>query len=137
MAWGFFKKIALADNFGAIANAGSMASRPANGPTLALATPATPSRSTATSPATPTSPWLCAAVRHPAHAHSPTRTSREASRSSGAAGTSRCRLVPDYVYVPLGGNRHGRLRQARNVMITFLLSGSGTAVLELRHLGRA
>jgi D-alanyl-lipoteichoic acid acyltransferase DltB (MBOAT superfamily) len=29
----------------------------------------------------------------------------------------------DYVYIPLGGNREGRLLGARNVMITFLLSG--------------
>jgi alginate O-acetyltransferase complex protein AlgI len=29
----------------------------------------------------------------------------------------------DYVYIPLGGNRGGRLIGARNVMITFLLSG--------------
>jgi D-alanyl-lipoteichoic acid acyltransferase DltB (MBOAT superfamily) len=29
----------------------------------------------------------------------------------------------DYVYVPLGGNRVGRLRHAANVLVTFLLSG--------------
>jgi alginate O-acetyltransferase complex protein AlgI len=29
----------------------------------------------------------------------------------------------DYVYIPLGGNKAGRLLGARNVMITFLLSG--------------
>src|SRR5262249_3931434 len=29
----------------------------------------------------------------------------------------------DYVYIPLGGNRGGRLHEARNIMITFLLSG--------------
>jgi D-alanyl-lipoteichoic acid acyltransferase DltB (MBOAT superfamily) len=29
----------------------------------------------------------------------------------------------DYVYIPLGGNRGGRLLEARNVMATFLLSG--------------
>ena len=29
----------------------------------------------------------------------------------------------DYVYIPLGGNRVGRLRHALNLMITFLLSG--------------
>lgn len=29
----------------------------------------------------------------------------------------------DYVYIPLGGNRNGHLRQNINVMITFLLSG--------------
>jgi D-alanyl-lipoteichoic acid acyltransferase DltB (MBOAT superfamily) len=29
----------------------------------------------------------------------------------------------DYVYIPLGGSKHGPWKQARNVMITFLLSG--------------
>ncbi|WP_102108034.1 MBOAT family O-acyltransferase [Oceaniglobus roseus] len=29
----------------------------------------------------------------------------------------------DYVYIPLGGSRHGRARQAANVMAVFLLSG--------------
>ena len=29
----------------------------------------------------------------------------------------------DYVYIPLGGNRGGRLRQARNLLATFTLSG--------------
>lgn len=29
----------------------------------------------------------------------------------------------DYVYIPLGGSRHGRLRQLRNVCLVFLLSG--------------
>lgn len=29
----------------------------------------------------------------------------------------------DYVYIPLGGNRHGRLRQYGNIILTFLVSG--------------
>ena len=29
----------------------------------------------------------------------------------------------DYVYIPLGGNRHGRLRTYRNLMLTMLLGG--------------
>ena len=29
----------------------------------------------------------------------------------------------DYVYIPLGGNRVSKIRNAMNVMITFLLSG--------------
>ena len=29
----------------------------------------------------------------------------------------------DYVYIPLGGNRKGRVRRNVNVMVTFLLSG--------------
>ena len=33
------------------------------------------------------------------------------------------RFLRDFVYVPLGGNRGGRLRTARNLMITMLLGG--------------
>ncbi|MES2388174.1 MAG: MBOAT family O-acyltransferase [Bacteroidota bacterium] len=33
------------------------------------------------------------------------------------------RWFRDYVYIPLGGNRHGRLMQYRNLLITFLVSG--------------
>ena len=33
------------------------------------------------------------------------------------------RFLRDFLYIPLGGSRHGRLRQARNVMITMLLGG--------------
>src|SRR5690606_19133392 len=29
----------------------------------------------------------------------------------------------DYVYIPLGGNRVGRLRHHRNILITFVISG--------------
>jgi D-alanyl-lipoteichoic acid acyltransferase DltB (MBOAT superfamily) len=29
----------------------------------------------------------------------------------------------DYVYIPIGGNRHGALKQKRNLVITFLASG--------------
>ena len=30
----------------------------------------------------------------------------------------------DYIYIPLGGNRKGRVRQYFNLMITFLISGA-------------
>ena len=33
------------------------------------------------------------------------------------------RFLREYLYVPLGGNRGGRLRTARNVLVTFLLGG--------------
>jgi alginate O-acetyltransferase complex protein AlgI len=33
------------------------------------------------------------------------------------------RFLRDYLYIPLGGSRHGRLRTARNIMITMLLGG--------------
>ena len=29
----------------------------------------------------------------------------------------------DYLYIPLGGNRHGRVREARNILITMVLGG--------------
>jgi D-alanyl-lipoteichoic acid acyltransferase DltB (MBOAT superfamily) len=56
----------------------------------------------------------------------------------------------DYVYIPLGGNRGGRLLEARNVLFTFLLSGLwhganwnyvawggywGTLIVTSRYLG--
>lgn len=31
--------------------------------------------------------------------------------------------LKDYIYIPLGGNRKGRLKKCRNLMITFLISG--------------
>jgi D-alanyl-lipoteichoic acid acyltransferase DltB (MBOAT superfamily) len=33
------------------------------------------------------------------------------------------RFLRDFLYIPLGGNRHGKLRQARNLMITMVLGG--------------
>lgn len=33
------------------------------------------------------------------------------------------RWFRDYVYIPLGGNRHGELKQLRNLVVVFLLSG--------------
>jgi alginate O-acetyltransferase complex protein AlgI len=33
------------------------------------------------------------------------------------------RFLRDFLYIPLGGNRHGRLQTARNIMITMLLGG--------------
>ena len=44
----------------------------------------------------------------------------------------------DYVYIPLGGNRHGAIATYRNLFITFLVSGIWHgAELDLRHLGHA
>lgn len=33
------------------------------------------------------------------------------------------RFLRDFLYIPLGGNRHGKLRQARNLMLTMVLGG--------------
>ena len=32
-------------------------------------------------------------------------------------------FLRDYLYIPLGGNRHGRLREDRNIMVTMFLGG--------------
>ena len=46
------------------------------------------------------------------------------SRISGGAGTSRCRRwLRDYLYIPLGGNRHGPARTYTALMATMLLGG--------------
>ena len=86
---------------------------------------ATRSRSTATSPATPT--WRLAA-----------RTgSASSSRSISIGRTSRENIADfwrrwhitlsswlrDYVYVPLGGGRGGRWRTARNLIVTLAIAG--------------
>ena len=43
----------------------------------------------------------------------------------------------DYLYIPLGGNRHGERRTYRNLMLTMLLGGLWHgAELDLRRLGR-
>ena len=47
------------------------------------------------------------------------------------------RFLRDYLYVPLGGNRHGRARRYVNLMLTMLLGGLWHgAVVDLRDLGR-
>jgi D-alanyl-lipoteichoic acid acyltransferase DltB (MBOAT superfamily) len=33
------------------------------------------------------------------------------------------RFLRDYIYIPLGGNRHGELRQNTNTLITFIIAG--------------
>ena len=33
------------------------------------------------------------------------------------------RFLRDFLYIPLGGNRHGKLKQARNLMLTMVLGG--------------
>ena len=49
---------------------------------------------------------------------------RSASRTSGAAGTSRLSSwLRDYLYIPLGGNRHGPARTYTALMGTMLLGG--------------
>jgi len=92
MAWGFFKKMALADNLGVIADDGYGMSGPPTGPRWPWRRSASRSRSTATSRPTPTSqrgrPGCSASS---SCGTSPCPTSRRAWPSSGGDGTSRCR----------------------------------------------
>jgi alginate O-acetyltransferase complex protein AlgI len=125
IAWGFFKKLALADTFGLLATEGYLYHATADGPTLALAT-------------------LCFAFQiycdFSAYSDIAVGCGRlfdiELMRNFAYPYFSRSMAefwrrwhislstwFSDYVYVPLGGSRRGRLLQARNVMITFLLSG--------------
>jgi alginate O-acetyltransferase complex protein AlgI len=125
MAWGFFKKIALADNFGAIANAGFKGVATADGPTLALATLCFAFQIYCDFSAYSDIAVGCARLfdielmRNFAYPY----FSRGVAEFWRRWHISLSTWFADYVYVPLGGNRHGRLRQARNVMVTFLLSG--------------
>jgi D-alanyl-lipoteichoic acid acyltransferase DltB (MBOAT superfamily) len=46
------------------------------------------------------------------------------------------RFLRDYLYIPLGGNRHGPARRYLNLMITMLLGGLWHGILELHRVGR-
>ncbi len=125
MAWGFFKKIALADNFGAIANAGYGAVAAADGPTLALATLCFAFQIYCDFSAYSDIAVGCARLfdiqlmRNFAYPY----FSRGVAEFWRRWHISLSTWFADYVYRPLGGNRRGRLLQARNVMVTFVLSG--------------
>jgi D-alanyl-lipoteichoic acid acyltransferase DltB (MBOAT superfamily) len=124
ICWGFFKKLVIADNVGVIANK-----------VFALADPSFPilwagvfafamqiyaDFSAYTDIARGTSRWLgfelTANFEHPYLARSPSDFWRRWNISLST-------WFRDYVYVPLGGSRAGGTRWARNVLITFLLSG--------------
>ena len=122
--WGFFKKLVIADNVSVIANK-----------VFALAHPGFPllwagvfafcvqifaDFSGYTDIARGTARLfgfnLIENFRHPYLASSPADFWRRWHISLST-------WLRDYVYIPLGGSRGGRLLGARNVMITFLLSG--------------
>jgi D-alanyl-lipoteichoic acid acyltransferase DltB (MBOAT superfamily) len=124
ICWGFFKKLVVADNVGVIANK-----------VFALADPSFPilwagvfafamqiyaDFSAYTDIARGTSRWLGFELtpnfEHPYLARSPSDFWRRWNISLST-------WFRDYVYVPLGGSRAGRVRWARNVLVTFLLSG--------------
>ena len=124
IAWGFFKKLVIADNVGLVANK-----------VFALADPTFPilwagvfafamqiyaDFSAYTDIARGTSRWLGFELTenfdHPYLARTPADFWRRWNISLST-------WFRDYVYIPLGGSKAGEMRWARNVMITFLLSG--------------
>jgi D-alanyl-lipoteichoic acid acyltransferase DltB (MBOAT superfamily) len=124
IAWGFFKKLVIADNTGVIANK-----------VFALADPTFPllwagvfafavqiyaDFSAYTDIARGTSRWLGFELTenfdHPYLARTPADFWRRWNISLSS-------WFRDYVYIPLGGSRRGEARWARNVLVTFLLSG--------------
>ncbi len=124
ICWGFFKKLVIADNVGVIANK-----------VFALADPSFPilwagvfafaiqiyaDFSAYTDIARGTSRWLGFELTenfdHPYMARTPSDFWRRWNISLST-------WFRDYVYVPLGGSRAGEWAWARNVLVTFLLSG--------------
>jgi D-alanyl-lipoteichoic acid acyltransferase DltB (MBOAT superfamily) len=124
MVWGFFKKLVIADNVSLVANKVFSLEHPAF-PLLwagvfAFCIQIYADFSAYTDIARGTSKMLGINVidnfRHPYAAKSPTDFWRRWHISLST-------WFRDYVYIPLGGNRGGRLLEARNVLLTFLLSG--------------
>ena len=124
ICWGFFKKLVIADNVGVIANK-----------VFALADPSFPllwagvfafaiqiyaDFSAYTDIARGTSRWLGFELTenfdHPYLARTPADFWRRWNISLST-------WFRDYVYIPLGGSRAGDAAWARNVIVTFLLSG--------------
>ena len=125
MAWGFFKKMAVADALGVLADAAYRDVGAADGPTLALATVCFAFQIYCDFSAYSDIASGCARLfglelmRNFAYPY----FSRGVAEFWRRWHISLSTWFADYVYVPLGGSRHGRLRQARNVLVTFLLSG--------------
>lgn len=122
--WGFFKKLVIADNVAVIANKVFVLEQPSF-PLLwagvfAFCIQIFADFSAYTDIARGTGKLLGVNLienfRHPYLAQSPGDFWRRWHISLST-------WFRDYVYIPLGGNRGGKLREARNVMITFLLSG--------------
>lgn len=122
--WGFFKKLVIADNVAVIANKVFVLEQPGF-PVLwagvfAFCIQIFADFSAYTDIARGTGKLfgvnLIENFRHPYLAQSPGDFWRRWHISLST-------WFRDYVYIPLGGNRGGRLLEARNIMITFLLSG--------------
>jgi alginate O-acetyltransferase complex protein AlgI len=124
IAWGFFKKLVIADNVGVVANKVFALSDPTF-PILwagvfAFAIQIYADFSAYTDIARGVSRWLGFELPenfdHPYFARSPSDFWRRWHISLST-------WFRDYVYVPLGGSRGGEWRWIRNILLTFLLSG--------------
>jgi alginate O-acetyltransferase complex protein AlgI len=124
ICWGFFKKLVIADNVGVIANKVFALGDPTF-PLLwsgvfAFAIQIYADFSAYTDIARGTSRWLGFELTenfdHPYLARTPADFWRRWNISLSS-------WFRDYVYIPLGGSKAGEAKWARNVMVTFLLSG--------------
>jgi alginate O-acetyltransferase complex protein AlgI len=124
ICWGFFKKLVVADNVGIIANKVFALADPTFyilwAGVFAFAIQIYADFSAYTDIARGTSRWLGFELTenfaHPYLARSPADFWRRWNISLSS-------WFRDYVYIPLGGSRHGSWLWARNVIVTFLLSG--------------
>ena len=125
MAWGFFKKLVLADNLGAVADAAFRSVGTADAPTLAIATVAFAFQIYCDFSAYSDIAVGCgrlfgvSLMRNFAYPYFSQSVAEFWRRWHISLST----WFRDYVYVPLGGARVGTLERVRNVMVTFLLSG--------------
>jgi D-alanyl-lipoteichoic acid acyltransferase DltB (MBOAT superfamily) len=124
MCWGFFKKLVIADNVGIIANKVFALGDPSFwllwAGVFAFAMQIYADFSAYTDIARGTSRWLGFELTenfdHPYLAATPAAFWRRWNISLSS-------WFRDYVFIPLGGSRKGKPAWARNVMVTFLLSG--------------
>ncbi len=124
IAWGFFKKLVIADNVGVVANKVFALESPGFyvlwAGVFAFCIQIYADFSAYTDIARGTAKWfgidLIVNFRHPYLAVSPTDFWRRWNISLST-------WFRDYVYIPLGGSRNGPWKQARNVLITFVVSG--------------
>ena len=124
MVWGFFKKLVIADNVGVIANKVFALRDPSFeilwAGVFAFAIQLYADFSAYTDIARGSSRWLGFELTenfdHPYMARSPADFWRRWNISLST-------WFRDYVYIPLGGSRATGLLWARNILVTFLLSG--------------
>ena len=124
IVWGFFKKLVIADNVGVIANKVFALNDPSFevlwAGVFAFAIQIYADFSAYTDIARGTSRWLGFELTqnfdHPYLARNPADFWRRWNISLST-------WFRDYVYIPLGGSRAGEVTWARNVLVTFLLSG--------------